>query len=171
MANRRSASACSSPSPFPAPHLRPLHRPLCGGSTKISQVLLAMCGTPRSGGVYITPHAATQPHILFFGDFRDFRSKKAKKNQPKKWPKNGQKWSKLPQNRRNNWRASPRKSQQILKISQKWPKTPPVQSENAPKRVKMAKNDQKSAKMAKKWQTLYKKLIFSTTASLKRSFP
>ena len=29
---------------------------------------------------------------------------------------------------------------------------PTVQSENAPKRVKMAKNDQKLAKMAKKWQ-------------------
>ena len=50
-------------------------------------------------------------------------------------------------------------------------KRPTVQSENAPKRVKMAKNDQKSAKMAKKWQNLYKKSISSTTTSLKRLFP
>ena len=48
---------------------------------------------------------------------------------------------------------------------------PTVQSENAPKRVKMAENDQKLAKMAKKWQKLDKRSIFSTTTSLKRSFP
>ena len=47
---------------------------------------------------------------------------------------------------------------------------PTEQSENAPKRVKMAKNDQKSAKMAKKWENLYKKSIFSTTTSLKSHF-
>ena len=43
---------------------------------------------------------------------------------------------------------------------------PTVQSENAPKRIKMAKNDQKLAKMAKKWEKLDKKSIFSTTTSL-----
>ena len=35
-----------------------------------------------------------------------------------------------------------------------------VQSENAPKRVKIANNDQKMAKMAKKWEKLDKKIDF-----------
>ena len=51
-----------------------------------------------------------------------FSAKKAKKNfgpkMVRKWPKSGQKWPKLPQNRRNNWRGSPRTSQRIPKISE-----------------------------------------------------
>ena len=64
---------------------------------------------------------------LFLGQNAIFRQKKAKNffgpKMVRKWPKSGQKWPKLPQNRRNNWRGSPRKSQRIPKISEKWPKT------------------------------------------------
>ena len=75
---------------------------------------------PPAGGSKKFPKTSTQPHTLFFGVFGIFGQKR-KKNRPK----NGPKRAKLPQNRRNNWRGSPRKSQQILKISGKWPKTPP----------------------------------------------
>ena len=73
----------------------------------------------------------------------------------RKWPKSGQKWPKLPQNRRNNWRGSPRKSQRIPKISEKRSKTLPLKYENAPKKVKMAKNRQKMAKIIRKIDFLY----------------
>ena len=48
-----------------------------------------------------------------------------KKRQKKNWPKSGQKWPKLPQNRRNKSRGSARKSQRNPKISEKWPKRLP----------------------------------------------
>ena len=73
---------------------------------------------PAGEGLY--KKSASPPHShtpYFFGGWvRVLRSKKVKK-----WSKNGpkmaqkwSKWPKLPQNRRNNWRGSPRKSQQIL---------------------------------------------------------
>jgi len=115
-----------------------------------------MCGTPRGGGgVKNFPKTSTQPHTLFFGDFRSKKAKKISVKKGKKifgpkmvqkWPKNGQKWPKLPQNRRNNSRRSPRKSQQILKISEKWPKTLPQC------KVKMHQQRQKWQKMTKNWQ-------------------
>ena len=83
---------------------------------------------PRGGGQIFPQNLHTATHLIFWG-FSGFSVKKGKKifgpKMVQKWPKNGQKWPKLPQNRRNNWRGSPRKSQQILKISEKWPKTLP----------------------------------------------
>ena len=85
------------------------------------------CVDPPPRGVKKFPqnlHTAT--HLIFWG----FGVKKGilfffGPKMVQKWPKSGQKWPKLPHNRRNNWRGSPRKSQQILKISEKWSKTPP----------------------------------------------
>ena len=77
--------------------------------------------------LYLSLGGLTRP--LRFETLLHFFGKKSKKKiGPKKvwkWPKSGQKWPKLPQNRRNNWRGSPRKSQRIPKISAKWPKTFP----------------------------------------------
>ena len=68
-----------------------------------------------------------------------------------KMAKSGQKWPKLPQNRRNKSRGSPRKSQRIPKISEKWPKTLPQCN------MKMHQKSKKSAKIGKN----YKKNRFS----------
>ena len=67
----------------------------------------------------------------------------------RKWPKSGQKWPKLPQNRRNNWRGSPRKSQRIPKISEKRPKNAPTEIWKC---TKKSKNGQKSAKNGKNFK-------------------
>ena len=75
-----------------------------------------------------------------------------------KWSKNGpkvvKKWPKLPHNRRNKSRGSPRKSQRIPKMSEKWPKTLPQCNM---KMHQKSKNGQKSAKIGK----TYKKNRFS----------
>ena len=60
-----------------------------------------------------------------------------------------QKWPKLPQNRRNKSRGSPRKSQRIPKILGKWPKTFP---QCKVKMLQKSKNSQKSAKIGKNYQ-------------------
>ena len=123
-----------------------------------------MCGTPPSK---IFPKTSTQPHTLFFGVFWDFRSKKGKINRPTpKMVKNGQNCPAIGE----IIRGVPRKSQQILKISEKWPKTPTVQSENAPKRVKMAKNDQKSATRDNTYSRLARGGIFGRRHPLLCSF-
>ena len=106
-----------------------------------------MCGTPppAGGGSKIFPKTCTQPHTLFFGGFSGFSvKKKAKNNSAQQWSKNGPKMVKSGQNCPKigeiiggGTPENPKKSQ---KISEKWVKTPPtVQSENAPKRVKMTK--------------------------------
>ena len=80
--------------------------------------------------------------------FRIFGQKK--KGTIKK--KKAQKWSKM----RNNLRVPqkiPTNPQNIGKMAKN---APTAQSENAPKRVKMAKNDQKAAKMAKNGKKNYK---------------
>ena len=129
---------------------------------------------PR-GGVKKIPKTSTQPHTLFFGGFRDFRPKKEKKIGPKWCPKMVKIAPKLTQNRRNNWRGSPRKSQRIPKISEKWPKTLPLKCENAPKKVKMAKNRQKMAKIIRKIDFLYnnfpKKAISLRKCTPKKNSP
>ena len=99
----------------------------------------------------------------FFGKNRLFFGSKM----VQKWPKSGQNGPKIGQ-KMGVPQKIPTNPKSIGKMSKN---APTVQSENAPKRVKMARNDQTSAKMAKKWQKLYKKSIFSTTTSLKRSFP
>ena len=99
---------------------------------------------PARGGVYIK----SVPHQLFFGGFRVKKGKK--NNRPQNGPKmaqNGQKWSKLPQNRRNT--PPPENSNASCKYREN--------GKNAPQcKVKMHQKDQQSAKMAKKWQKLYK---------------
>ena len=57
-----------------------------------------MCGTPPHGGGQKIPKTSTQPHTLFFGGFRDFRSKKAFFFPAQKWSKNGPKLVKNGQN-------------------------------------------------------------------------
>ena len=96
---------------------------------------------------------------LYLGQKCRFSAKKKRLFlfRPKNGPKMAQKWSKLPkigQNRRNNSRGSPRKSQRIPKISGKWPKTLPQCN------MKMHPNSKNGQKLAKTGKN-YKKNRFS----------
>ena len=91
----------------------------------------------------------TSTHLIFWG-FSGFSVKKGKKKSAQKWPKNGPKMVKNGQNCPKIGEiigGGPHKIPTNPKNIGKMAKNAPtVQSENAPKRVKMAKNDQKMVK-------------------------